>query len=101
MKSVELPSRPERTCVGCRRTAVRDQLVRLVREPAPDGTAPRVLPDPTGSAPGRGAWIHPDADCLDLALRRGGLARSFRGPVQTGHLLRDLEASVPTITWNR
>lgn len=95
------PHRPERTCVGCRQVAVREQLVRLVREPAPDGAAPRVRVDPHRSAPGRGAWLHPDASCLDLALRRGGLPRSFRGPVDTGLLARDLEASDPTTTWKR
>ncbi|MEE1649183.1 YlxR family protein [Brachybacterium sp. J144] len=88
--------RPERTCVGCRQVAPREQLVRLVREPAPDGAAPRVRVDPTGSAPGRGSWLHPEASCLDLALRRGGFARSFRGAVDTGLVARDLEASDPT-----
>lgn len=84
--------RPERTCVGCRKVAPREQLVRLVREPAPGGTAPRVRVDPTGSAHGRGAWLHPDTSCLDLALRRGGVARSFRGAVDIGHIAQDLEA---------
>ncbi|GAA1484475.1 YlxR family protein [Brachybacterium fresconis] len=94
-------SRPERTCVGCRQVSPRDQLVRLVRESAPDGAAPRVRPDPTGSAVGRGAWLHPDTSCLDLALRRGGFARSFRGAVDTGLLARDLENPDFTRTWNR
>jgi len=95
------PHRPERTCVGCRQVAASAQLVRLVRESAPDGAVPRVSVDPTRSAPGRGAWLHPDASCLDLALRRGGFARSFRGAVETGHLARDLEESIPTTQWNR
>ena len=92
---------PERTCVGCRQVAPREQLVRLVRESAPDGDTPRVRVDPAGSAPGRGLWLHPDAACLDLALRRGGFARSFRGAVDTGHLARDLETFDPNRTWNR
>ncbi|WP_193104197.1 YlxR family protein [Brachybacterium sp. FME24] len=92
---------PERTCVGCHQVAARDQLVRLVRESAPDGVAPRVRVDPTGSAPGRGSWLHRDASCLDLALRRGGFARSFRGAVDTGSIARDLENSDFTRTWNR
>ncbi|WP_422117619.1 YlxR family protein [Brachybacterium sp. UNK5269] len=75
--------------------------MRLVRESAPDGAAPRVRVDPTGSASGRGAWLHPDASCLELAERRGGFARSFRGAVDTGHLARDLEHFDPTRTWNR
>lgn len=101
MTTTEVIHRPERTCVGCRQRADRDQLLRLVREPAPDGSADRIRPDLSGSAPGRGAWLHPDAACLDLALRRGGFARAFRGPVDTETLREQLEASVPTITWNR
>lgn len=88
--------RPERTCVGCREKAPRDQLVRVVRDPVPDDAAPHVRWDPTGSAPGRGAWLHPDARCLDLAVRRGGLARSFRGAVRlegADALREHLEAS--------
>nr|WP_281507905.1 YlxR family protein [Brachybacterium sp. Marseille-Q7125] len=71
----------------------------MVRESAPGDGAPRVRLDPTRSAPGRGAWLHPDAACLDLALRRGGLARSYRGAVDTGLLARDLEdfRSHPTV----
>lgn len=95
------PHRPERTCVGCHQVAPRDQLVRLVRESAPGGAIPRVLPDPTGSAMGRGAWLHPEASCLELAVKRGGFARSFRGGVDTGHLAQDLENSDFTRTWNR
>src|SRR5699024_1107496 len=52
--------RPERTCVGCRQAAPRADLVRLVREPAPGGAPPRVRVDPSGAAPGRGSWLHPD-----------------------------------------
>lgn len=95
------PHVPERTCAGCREVAPRAQLMRLVREPAPDGTAPRVRLDPAGSMPGRGAWLHPSASCLDLAVRRGGLARSFRGKVDAGQLIRDLEQIEPTTQWNR
>ncbi|MGO1566996.1 MAG: YlxR family protein [Brachybacterium sp.] len=101
MNTHPAPHIPERTCVGCRQVAPREQLVRLVRESAPEGSAPRVRADPSGSASGRGAWLHPDAACLDLALRRGGFARSFRGAVDTGHLARDLENFEPARTWNR
>jgi len=95
------PHRPERTCVGCRQVAPREHLVRLVRDPDPGGDIPRVRFDPSRAAAGRGAWLHPDAACLDLALRRGGFARSFRGAVETRHLAQDLEESDFTIQWNR
>lgn len=95
---------PERTCVGCRRKAARDQLVRLVRVGSPEDGVPRIRVDRASTAPGRGAWVHPDARCLDLAVSRGGLARSFRGPVDAGGLdefRRQLEASDVPYTQKR
>jgi uncharacterized protein len=69
---------PQRTCVGCRETAGREALLRLVR-----GADGGVRPDPEAKRPGRGAWVHPRAACLELAVRRGGLQRAFRGAVQS------------------
>jgi predicted RNA-binding protein YlxR (DUF448 family) len=37
-----------------------------------------LVPDPRARIPGRGAWLHPDLDCLDLAVRRRALPRAFR-----------------------
>ena len=62
-------------CVGCRAKAPAPALHRFVRA----GGA--VVPDPTGTAPGRGAWLHPDPACFELALTRKGFQRAFRGPV--------------------
>lgn len=64
---------PERTCVGCRGKGGKRDLVRVVR--APDG---KVKVDPAGRAPGRGAYVHRDPACVDLALGRGALARALR-----------------------
>ena len=75
---------PERTCVGCRVTAPKGALVRVVRTPA--GI---VAVDAAGSAPGRGAYVHRRAVCVEAAVRRGGLARSLRaglGPEIVGTL---------------
>ena len=63
---------PERTCVGCRRRAPKRDLVRVVAGPD------RARLDPTGKAPGRGAYVHPDPACLGLALRRGALDHALR-----------------------
>ena len=75
---------PERTCVGCRLKAPKDGLLRLVRPP--DGGV--VAVDPGGSAPGRGAYVHPDARCVEAALRRGALARALRTGVGEDELGR-------------
>lgn len=64
---------PRRTCVGCREEADQADLRRFVLREG------RVVADPDRSQPGRGAWLHPDPACLELARKRGGFARSFRG----------------------
>jgi predicted RNA-binding protein YlxR (DUF448 family) len=63
---------PVRTCVGCRTRAPASELLRVV---ARDGA---VLPDDGRREPGRGAHLHPTADCLELAARRRAFSRALR-----------------------
>lgn len=37
-----------------------------------------VVPDLRGVLPGRGAWLHPNADCLSKAIRRRAFGRALR-----------------------
>ncbi len=71
------PHIPERTCILTRRTAAKDELVRLAL--GPDG---QVAPDVRARAAGRGAWIGVDRAELDAALAKGklggALARAFK-----------------------
>ena len=67
---------PERTCVGCRGRATKAGLLRIVRGPAGD-----VELDRTGSAPGRGAYLHRRLDCLEAAFARGSLIVAPDGSV--------------------
>lgn len=69
---VPSPPGPLRTCVGCRRVVPAAELVRFVCRGAV------VAVDPSRTAPGRGAWLHPDVACIGEARRRGGFARSLR-----------------------
>ena len=69
---------PQRTCVGCHGAAGREVLLRLTR-----GADGGVRPDPEARRPGRGAWVHPRAACIEAAVKRGGLQRAFRAAVQT------------------
>ena len=78
---------PQRTCIGCRRTDSRSVLLRVVAEPRDEGN-PAVVPDPRRRLPGRGAWLHPDIACLDLAVRRRAFARALRTPVEGIDALR-------------
>ena len=68
------PPGPVRTCVGCRERASRADLLRVV---AVEG---RLVPDPRRRLPGRGASLHPDQRCLDLAERRRAFPRALRLP---------------------
>jgi predicted RNA-binding protein YlxR (DUF448 family) len=64
---------PRRTCVVCRSTAAKRTLHRIVRTPA--GT---VAYDPTGKAPGRGAYLCGRPVCLDTAVRRRSIQRALK-----------------------
>jgi uncharacterized protein len=37
-----------------------------------------VTVDPARKLPGRGAWLHPDPQCLDAAIRRRAFGRALR-----------------------
>lgn len=64
---------PQRTCVGCRRTAPQQAFVRVVR------TAERmVLVDQEKRTAGRGAYLCPKAACWERALKGRRLANALR-----------------------
>ena len=71
---------PARTCVGCRGVGDRVALLRVVAEPDERGSL-HVVPDPLRRRPGRGAWLHPDPACLELAVRRKAFGRALRADV--------------------
>jgi len=88
-------SNPVRTCVGCRQTGPRSALTRVVATPTTTEAEPRVLVvDVTRSLPGRGAWLHPEPHCLELAERRRAFPRALRiaGPVDLTAVHRHLGA---------
>jgi predicted RNA-binding protein YlxR (DUF448 family) len=64
-------STPERTCVGCRQKAAKTELLRVVAD-----QAGQVVIDYRQSAPGRGAYLHPE--CLTANLRKRVLERALR-----------------------
>lgn len=71
--------RTARTCVGCRRRDVRSALLRVVAEWNDAGEhIARVVADPRLRLPGRGAWLHPTPECLDLAVHRKAFGRALR-----------------------
>lgn len=81
------PTSVIRTCVGCRQRDARTHLIRVV---ACDGT---LVVDLQGSQPGRGAYVHHDPQCWDLAVRRKPWARALKvpGPLADTHLWEGLD----------
>jgi predicted RNA-binding protein YlxR (DUF448 family) len=73
--------------VGCRKRAARRDLLRVV---VAEGAC---VPDPRGTLPGRGAYVHRDLGCLDLAQRRRAFPRALRspGPLDTSAVREHLE----------
>ena len=63
---------PQRQCMGCRERKPKREMIRVVR-----GTDGTVSLDFRGKAPGRGAYICPNPDCLKKALRSKALDRSL------------------------
>src|SRR5687768_9001016 len=71
----------ERTCILSRRTASREELIRLAL--GPDG---QVAPDVRARAPGRGAWIGVGRKALDEANARGKLKGALARAFKTGEI---------------
>ncbi|MDP3710916.1 MAG: YlxR family protein [Mycobacteriales bacterium] len=69
-----------RTCVGCRDRDAKATLLRVVV------VGGQLAVDPAGRLPGRGASVHPDPRCVDLAEKRRALPRALRvpGPLDLG-----------------
>ncbi len=60
--------------MGCRERAAKTELLRTVEVKG------ECAPDPRGTLPGRGAYVHPALVCLDLAVRRRAFTRALRAP---------------------
>jgi predicted RNA-binding protein YlxR (DUF448 family) len=63
---------PVRTCLGCRIRADKSTLLRVVER---NGV---VVPDPSGTLPGRGAWVHPTPVCVEKSISRRAYGRALR-----------------------
>lgn len=72
---------PVRTCVGCRQRSNRSEMLRVVLHEQV------LVPDPRGALTGRGAWLHPNQNCLDSAVTRGAFARAFRSKIHSASQL--------------
>jgi uncharacterized protein len=67
---------PLRTCIACRQSRPKRELIRVVR--TPDG---HIVMDPTGKKSGRGAYLCARRSCWEPALHKGKLAHEFEMPL--------------------
>lgn len=64
---------PQRTCIACRSTTGKRELVRVVRTPAG-----AVELDLTGKKAGRGAYLCRSAECWEAGLKKDRLANALK-----------------------
>lgn len=69
---------PQRTCVGCHQVKEKRALVRVVRDP--QGI---VSIDVTGKSSGRGAYICPNIQCLEMAIKGNRLEKALESTVDS------------------
>lgn len=67
---------PMRQCLGCREMKPKRELIRVVRSPQGE-----VSLDFKGKAPGRGAYVCPNAECLKKAMKARALERAFSAQI--------------------
>lgn len=64
---------PLRMCIGCQEMKPKKELVRIVR--TPEDT---VEIDTTGKKSGRGAYVCPNPECLNKAIKGKRLEKAFQ-----------------------
>ena len=67
---------PMRQCLGCREMKPKRELIRVVRSPEGE-----ISLDFRGKAPGRGAYLCPDPQCLKKAVKARALERAFSAQI--------------------
>ena len=67
---------PMRQCLGCREMKPKRELIRVVRSAAGE-----ISLDFRGKAPGRGAYICPNPQCLRKAVKAHALERAFSAQI--------------------
>lgn len=69
---------PERSCIACRKTAAKAELLRYVLSPAGE-----VVLDYNAKLPGRGCYVCADSQCINKAANENGFNRAFKKNVVT------------------
>lgn len=82
---------PQRMCVGCREKKNKKELIRIVRTPELD-----VLVDLTGKKSGRGAYICPNQECLNAAVKSKSLQKALEIEITTD-IIEELQQKLGAI----
>ena len=67
---------PMRQCIGCGEMKAKKEMIRVIKT-----TEGVIMLDATGRKNGRGAYICPNSECLQKAVKSKGLERSFKMPI--------------------
>ena len=79
---------PIRTCVACKTSGDKRNLLRVVRTPSG-----QIEVDRTGKTPGRGAYICASPECLRRAVKEKRLSRMLRAEIPE-EAIRQLEEAM-------
>ena len=63
-------------CVGCQEMKPKKELIRIVRTPDSE-----IILDSTGKKSGRGAYLCPQKECLEKALKAKKLEKNLEMPI--------------------
>jgi uncharacterized protein len=67
---------PQRSCVACRKSLPKGELLRVVRTPTGE-----IVADPSGKISGRGAYVCPTESCLKAAAKQRKIERALGKPM--------------------
>lgn len=73
MSTYSQKHKPVRSCNGCRRKEYKYNLLRIVLDAEHE-----LILDQRQKCPGRGAYLCPDENCLNQALKRNAFQRAFK-----------------------
>lgn len=79
---------PQRMCVGCREKKGKKEMIRIVRTPEHE-----VIVDLTGKKSGRGAYICPDQQCLEKAVKSKSLQKALEVEI-TDDVIEELKKNL-------
>lgn len=72
---------PMRQCVGCQEMKAKKDMIRILKITSEQDAETEIILDTTGRKNGRGAYICPNSECLNKAIKSKGLERSFKMPI--------------------